>query len=107
MNESNDRIIELRRRHISANTNLILSKNAQDIYQSAKADAFLNPTTFFEIQRLRNTIESDFRNRESRLLRGRTRYLSKRRFIAFSPCTILLGKFILSKANLRTDELTN
>ena len=93
MNDVDSRINELKQLYTSPNSNIFLAKNAQDIYKNLKEDTLLHSTTYPDIQRLKNTVESDFRQREYRILRGKTRYLSRRKFQAFSPCTILLGEF--------------
>ena len=93
MNGNDEGIKELSKLYLNPNSNLFLSKDTKDIYENIKSDASLHPATFADILRLRNSIESDFRHREHRILRGKRRYLSRRKFIAFSPCSILLGKF--------------
>ena len=90
-----DKLNRLRELYKTPGSNLFLTKNAQDIYQGVKKDTLLYPTTFSDIYKLKNTIESDFRQREHRILRGKTRYLSRRRFITFSPCSILLGNYYI------------
>ena len=92
MNETDGKITELRKLYTSPNSDIFLSKNAQDIYENLKKDTLFYPTTYADVSRLKNTVEADFRLRERRILRGKTRYLSRRKFQAFSPCTILLGE---------------
>ena len=93
MNDIDNKIEKLKELYLTPNSSIFLSKNAQDIYKNVKEDVLFHSTTYPDILRLKNTVESDFRQREHRILRGKTRYLSRRKFQAFSPCTILLGEF--------------
>ena len=92
MNEADARINELRKLYTSPNSDIFLPKNAQNIYENLKKDIFIDPASHADVLRLKNSVESDYRQREHRILRGATRYLSKRKFQAFSPCRILLGE---------------
>lgn len=82
------RLVELYR---SPTSNIFLTRNAQEIYKAVKNDAKLHPTSYKQIWRLQQTVESSFRGRESRILRGKNRYLSYRPWLNFSPCQIILG----------------
>ena len=70
---------------------LFLQKNTQQLYKDAKFDALLNPVTRAEILRFKSSLSTLSRDRERRILRGRKRVLSFRRWETFGPKNILLG----------------
>ena len=88
---ADDRIKRLIQQYKTPYSNIFLKKNTQDIFQAVKKDTELYPTRYNDILRLKNSVESIFRDRETRILRGKSRYLSYRKWITFSPCSILLG----------------
>ena len=71
---------------------LFLETNARRIYELAKTDAKLWPVSRQEILNFKSSIESISRDFDSRTLRGRSRYASRRQWLSFSPLNILLGK---------------
>ena len=90
MNTDN-KVKQLVQLYRSPASNIFLTRDAQKIYDAVKNDAKLYPTSHKDILRLLQTVESNFRDRETKTLRGKRRYLSFRRWLTFSPCSILLG----------------
>lgn len=72
-------------------SNIFLEKNDERIYEEAKTDSFLNPISHSEIERYKRSIESISRDREQRILRGRKRVLSFRRWRTYGPNNIGLA----------------
>ena len=70
---------------------LFLEKDIDRLYSEAKRDADLNPVSRAEILRFKSSLSTLSRDREKRILRGRKRVLSYRRWIVFGPNNILLG----------------
>ena len=71
---------------------LFLETNAKRIYELAKHEAKLWPVTRQEILNFKDSIETISRDFDSRTLRGRSRYASRRQWLSFAPLSILLGK---------------
>ena len=70
---------------------LFLERNVDVLYEQSKRDAELNPVSKQEIKKYSNALATKSRDKERRILRGRKRYLSFRKWKTYGPNNILLG----------------
>ena len=87
-------------------SHLFLQSDTKKIFEAAKNDAKIYPVTRKEILDFKASIESASRDFERRTLRSRVRYTAHRRWISYSPLSILLGMNYQSKEK-RANRPTN
>ena len=86
---NDEKISHLVKLYRNPKSNIFLSRNSGQIYKDLRNENF--KISYHDIYRLKNTVESLSRGRETRLLHGKRRSLGYRRFLCFSPCHIVLG----------------
>ena len=92
MNSNDDQTTQrLYQRYRDPNSQLFLQSDTNKIYEAAKKDARIYPVTRKEILAFKQSVETASRNFEARTLRARARYTTYRRWLTFSPLSILLG----------------
>ena len=67
------------------------SVNINEIYQNSRLDSLKNPVSREDIRNLQTSLESLSQQKERRLLRGRKRKASFRKWYTFSPRQIIVG----------------
>ena len=65
--------------------------NVEQIFQNAQQDASRHPVSRHEISQLQLSLESLSRAKERRILRGKVRKVSFRKWLFFSPRHTILG----------------
>ena len=73
------------------NSRLFLESNVRKIYKAAKRDADLNPVTQKQIEDFKSSLSTLSRLREDRILRGRKRVLSFRKWRSYGPNNIWIA----------------
>ena len=68
---------------------IFVNKNTEHIYKEAKSDALLNPIKHSDIEKYKVSLSTLSRDRERRILRGRKRVLSYRRWLTYGENNIL------------------
>ena len=67
--------------------------NVEQIFRNAQQDASQHPVSRHEISQLQLSLESLSKARERRILKGKVRKVSFRKWIFFGPRHTLLGSF--------------
>ena len=67
--------------------------NVEQFFQNSKSDALKHPVSRDDIKYFQSSLESLSRQKERRLLGGRKRKASYRKWIVFAPRHIILGGF--------------
>ena len=107
-----NRLKLLHRLYTDDQSPIFLTKNIDYLLKFTKKHPQLRQLTKSEILAYTNSLSDLSRDREKRILRGRKRYLSHRRWIVHAPCNI--GAFFLIESlrlpkcfsNQVTDRLT-
>ena len=88
-----NRLKLLHKLYTDENSPVFLTKNIDYLLKFTKKHPQLRELTKSEILAYTNSLSDISRDREKRILRGRKRYLSHRRWIVHAPCNI--SKFFL------------
>lgn len=68
---------------------IFVDKDTERIHREAKSDALLNPIKYSDIEKYKHTLTTLSKDKERRVLRGRKRVLSFRRWITYGENNIL------------------
>ena len=79
------------KRYRDPQSGFFLESNTNRIYEESKRDSYLHSVTRKEILRFKNSLSTLSKNKERRILRGRKRVCSYRKWISWGPKNILLG----------------
>ena len=79
------------KRYRDPQSGFFLESNTNRIFEEAKRDSYLHSVTRKDIVRFKNSLSTLSKNKERRILRGRKRVCSYRKWISWGPKNILLG----------------
>lgn len=86
-----DRIENLYNQFTNLNSPNFASVNINEIYRNSRSDSLKHPVSWQDIKDFQLSLESLSRQKERRLLRGKKRKASFRRWYTFSPRQIVCG----------------
>ena len=77
---------------LDVNSKNFASVNVDQIYRNSLNDAQRHPVSRNAIEKLKSSLESISREKERRVLKGRKRKASFRKWLTFAPRHIILGR---------------